>query len=237
MLAPIVTENSWFAVNRVDDQAFASITGEVGVGTARAEDFIALCGDAEKIHLLIDSPGGDSFSAFELFRFLSTRNATTEIIGRACSAAGLIFLGGRHRRMASNATLMFHDCRVFCYGNTDKLLADACSLETYNRHISQIIQAATHLPASLTNQLLNGGDWYFTPEQAKKGKLCHEIFDPPAPATTSTRAAAPSACSVTEDEALVRDWLAAMGPITVANREKFTETLRHWLTFSVREAV
>lgn len=85
----------------------------------------------KKLRLLINSPGGYVFEAFEIYNMIKDYpgDVIAEITGMAASAAAYLTLGADEIRVHKNSTLMFHKSWNFVIGNSDELLKNAMILD------------------------------------------------------------------------------------------------------------
>lgn len=80
-------------------------------------------GDSKKIHMRINSGGGDVFEATAIYNMLVKHDAEVivEIEGVAASAATLIAMAGNEVRISENAHFMIHAASGIAWGNADEL--------------------------------------------------------------------------------------------------------------------
>lgn len=102
-------------------------------GGASAETFVRalLSLSAPRVHVHINSPGGDAFAGIAMANAI--RNYPGEVIvhvdGIAASAAGFLVASAPRAIMAMGAMIMVHKSWTFAIGNSDDLMAQAAVLE------------------------------------------------------------------------------------------------------------
>jgi len=87
-----------------------------------------------KIHLRINSPGGEMYHGAAIVSAISRCKAEVHTWndGIAASMAALIWAAGHERHMAKNATLMFHSGLWVCFGNPKDMRDCADTLDKMN---------------------------------------------------------------------------------------------------------
>ena len=210
------------------------IAGEIGLTGATAGELLAAVGDAAEVHISIDSIGGDSNAAFEIYDGLAGRNVTVEVVGNCFSAAVTIALAGSRIRMRRDALLMIHAARLFVFGTPDVLECAARRLHRLNARLLALIgQRTEQLAATVFAWLAK--DSYFTAPEALAAGLVDEITEaPPAPVADAGRPEGPES-GPTEDEAFLHSILNAMGNVQVHSKAALARELNAWLAYRVQE--
>jgi ATP-dependent protease ClpP protease subunit len=233
---------SWFSVRIVDGVAHVHITGEVGIVSRPWQDLVADCDGAKDIKLFIDSSGGNTVAAVEIFHALSGRVSETTILNRCFSAALPIALAGKKIRMERQARMLLHVPHTFLYGDEEQMLCAAGRLQKYSAYLKKIIMERTELSETVVAGWLNGADVYFTAEQACAYGLADEIFDAPklAPCAASVSSATTPGTvqnfpTWTEDEKFIYEMLFCAGRVTVRNRVDFMRELSAWAAYNTDE--
>jgi ATP-dependent Clp protease protease subunit len=87
--------------------------------------------DAKRIHVHINSPGGDVFAGLAIANAIQQHPARiiTHVDALAASIASIIAIAGDFVRMSDNAFLMIHDPFTFAIGNASELRKQADLLD------------------------------------------------------------------------------------------------------------
>lgn len=122
---------NWYSIQAKDegDEKVVEIRiyDEIGFWGTTAKAFTdrldQITGDATRILVSINSPGGNVFDAFAIYNALARHKlpVTTRVDGVAASAASLIFMAGGDRVMPENAMLMIHNAWTVAVGTADEL--------------------------------------------------------------------------------------------------------------------
>jgi len=117
-----------------------SYGGWWGVSSKEVAQALDLLGDAERIVVRVNSPGGESSEGRAIMNLLRAHNAeiTTVVDGAAYSAASYIALAGSDRVMSSGATMMIHDTSTFLYVNAEGARKAAEILDTLSNSGSEL---------------------------------------------------------------------------------------------------
>jgi len=235
MPAPVkLAAPAWFGVQRIGPKALVRICGEVGLTGQTAAELLAAVADVGEIEISIDSIGGDSAAALEIYDGLAGHDVTVEIVGNCFSAATTIALAGRTIRMRRDATLMIHAARIFAFGDTDTLECAARRMARTNARLHALIAGRTEQPAEVVSGWL-AKDSYFTAPEALCAGLIDEIVEPPpTPEVVADSSEAPEA-GPTDDERLILAMLSAMGSIRVRSKAELARSLSAWLVHRVTE--
>lgn len=232
---PEIISNRWFSVQRDGNEAYAHFFGEVGIGAGTAEDFVDELGDAKKIHVNLNTVGGDSDQAWAIHDALASKDVSTAIVGRCYSAGIPIFLSGSDRQISSAGCCMIHPPRTWILGCRSELENAAARIGTLNERLHNLLVEKTGQPESVVAGWMDGGDHYLTPAEVVTAGLAHEIFTPRSTPATSTTLASPSASGPTSDERFFYDLLAATGILEVRSRERFGIALGEFFCHNVKE--
>ena len=152
------------------------IYGDIGESwweeTVTAKSFISELNalDVDAITVRIASIGGSVPDGVAIYNALKRHKArvTTCVDSIAYSIASLIAMAGDEREMADNALMMIHAPWTYTGGNAAELRMTADLLDTYAKAMATSYAAATGLTAAdvMSNWLTDGGDHYFTAEDA-----------------------------------------------------------------------
>lgn len=88
----------------------------------------------DRLHVRIDSPGGDVYSCLTMINALKTvKNLTTENMGIAASCAAVLFMLGDDRIAHSASQFLFHRAWTIALGNAPQLRDAADSTEHFDK--------------------------------------------------------------------------------------------------------
>ena len=167
----------WFAVTITGDTAHVFIFGQIG-WTRDYRELLARVASAKDIRLTINSLGGNTAVALELFHALQGRVSEARIIERCWSAAVPVALAAKHIAIERAATVMLHQPCVSAYGTADQLIHAANHLKKCGAFLRKMLIERTELPEKIVGAWLHGAtDSYFSSEQAVAVSLADSIFD------------------------------------------------------------
>ncbi|OJU91020.1 MAG: peptidase S14, partial [Burkholderiales bacterium 66-5] len=159
---------------------FGLIGGAVSADTIRAQ--LASLTPGTTLSVEINSEGGSVQEAIAIFNTLSTWSAPVEvtITGWALSAATIVAMAGSRIRMHATSLMMVHAPWLSAAsGNAQELRQHADALD----QVAQTMRAAyrrTQQSADVINRWLDGGDHWFTADQALDAGLIDEVIEAPA---------------------------------------------------------
>jgi ATP-dependent protease ClpP protease subunit len=135
------------------------------------------------VPVLIDSYGGSVYGCLDMISYVknSPIPVDTIVCGKAMSAGAILFGMGRNRYMAENATIMLHDASMMTGGKNEEIKSDAKELDRLNTLIFKLLaQNCGHKEDYFVKLLHDKGhaDWFLTPKDAKKHKICTNIHVP-----------------------------------------------------------
>ena len=128
------------------------------------------------IRLLIHSYGGDLDYMWGLIDAIET-SATpvyTVNVGRACSAASLIFMAGKKRLMMPRSSVLIHEGSASMSGDATKVLDATDSYRKELKKMKEYIEARTSIPAKLLNKKRNN-DWEIDAAFCLENGVCDVI--------------------------------------------------------------
>lgn len=142
----------------------------------------------DKVVVHINSPGGSLFDSIAMFNILRQHAGEVETVceGIAASAASVVFMAGKTRKIYDNAMLMIHAPFLgYTEGDADDLQKDADMLRNCEENIYRIYSSITG------NSREKVATWckeekYFMAEEAKEEGFATEVIEVPE---TETRAA------------------------------------------------
>ncbi len=139
---------TWFTIKALaDDSAEISIFDEIGMWGVSAKDFINDFRkvNAQKVTLLINSPGGSVFDGLAIYNVLrqSKADVTVKVMGLAASAASFIAMAGKKIVMPKNAFMMVHNPISGIFGNSDEMRKWADTVDKFTLSLIGIYAART----------------------------------------------------------------------------------------------
>lgn len=148
-----------------------------------AEDFAMLHARAvgngiKKIHLRINSAGGDVFAGNAIYNLM--KSSPIEVItyndGMAASMGGMIFLCGNKRKMAKSAMFMRHNPSGGCHGEAGDMRKCADLLDKIAGVMADEYRSITGEDIETVKASMAKTEWY-TSEEALKLGLVDEIYN------------------------------------------------------------
>lgn len=130
----------------------------------------------DEITIKVNSGGGDVFQGFAILSAIEDAETTIhiDVVGMAASMAFGIVLAGDRRTARNHAMLMSHPASVDQPedeqdDDTKKLLKDI------NAAFSRLIKARTNMSKDDIDAIFNGGDTWFTAQEAKDHGIIDEV--------------------------------------------------------------
>lgn len=150
--------------------------GEVVTATAFRRELSQCTGE---LAVLINSPGGDTFAAADIYTALreysqSRGRVTCYITGIAASAASLIAVAGDVVRISNVGMMMIHDPWTVTIGNAGELREMADVLDTVRDAVAAAYVAKTHKSAAEIREMMARTS-YMTADQAISEGFADEI--------------------------------------------------------------
>lgn len=192
--------------------------------------------DADRYHLMINSPGGNAQAGFALYQALKGKDVVVTITEKCMSAAVIPLCAARHVRMERSATLMLHEPLTTVYGKRRDLLEHAEKLEDMAELSVRLFSDKTGASRDRIRNLMLA-DTYLTAEAAVRLGFADEIFDmAPVDLADELPEVAGNAPAVDESKAkLLIELLQALGPIETADRPKLHRELSAWFAQNIHE--
>lgn len=136
---------------------------EIGPWGVSAKDFKAAL-DAVKtkaIVLRINSPGGDVFDGYAMYKAVKDHPATVSVIidGLAASAASFVAMGGDTVTMKEPALMMIHRAWTLAIGNAEDMTETANLLGKVDGQIADVYAAKSGKPAAEMLALMSAETW------------------------------------------------------------------------------
>lgn len=168
---------SWFTIKaKAADTVEIDIFDEIGSYGVSTKSFIAAlraAGDAKKITLNLDSPGGACNDGFTIYDAITATKATitANVIGLAASMASVIMLAAKTIRIAENGRVMIHRVTGGAYGNADDLDAAAEVTKKFEDRIVALYVKRTGKAEDAIREFMKAdlGTWFFGQEAVDAG--------------------------------------------------------------------
>lgn len=134
----------------------------------------------EDVEIFINSYGGEVFEAFAIYNTIRNYpgNITTIIKGVAASAAGIIYLAGKVKKVFKNSTFMAHEPWLITYGEGDILISRGNMLNGINDILVADLEAYTGKSEAEVRKALKNEIWLVGWEQIADAGLADELMDP-----------------------------------------------------------
>lgn len=153
---------------------------DIGFWGTNADDFrreLTNIGDDGPLLVRINSGGGDPFDAVAISNLLAARgNVTTQVDGIAASAASIILMGGKTRKMASNAWVMIHNPSIMVSGQEGDLALAIRRLATVRSSLVDTYSKRTGKTKDEVGAWMDAETW-FNGEEAKAANVVDEVTD------------------------------------------------------------
>lgn len=182
-------------LNESTDEAVIEIYGQIGYeGWDREDDENTarlMSGELDRIKALnakritvkINSLGGDVNHALAIHDLLAEHPAlvTTQINGLCASAATIVAMAGKERRMSKNALFLIHQCSAYVgRANQEQLAQELETQKTVNGRMLDIYTAACNGKEAEISELLkanNGLGKWLTATEAKDFGFVTDIYN------------------------------------------------------------
>ena len=182
-------------LNENTDEAVIEIYGQIGYeGWDREDDENTarlMSGELDRIKTLnakritvkINSLGGDVNHALAIHDLLAEHPAlvTTQINGLCASAATIVAMAGKERRMSKNALFLIHQCSAYVgRANQEQLAQELETQKTVNGRMLDIYTAACNGKEAEISELLkanNGLGKWLTATEAKDFGFVTDIYN------------------------------------------------------------
>lgn len=173
---------SWYVINQGDGgEAEIRIYEDIGLFGVSAKQFADDIEQisAKRIHIRINSYGGEAFDGIAIHNALKAHPAKVviHVDGIAASAASIIAMSGDEIHMASNAFLMIHEARGGVMGEAGDMRQYADMLDKLNDAIAGTYQARAGKNRKYWRGKMAEESW-FSAEEAKSEQLIDAIEEP-----------------------------------------------------------
>lgn len=183
-------------------------TGEGNPATRFVRDFKELELKYSRINIHINSVGGTLYDGLPIYNCIkySPREVHTYIDGSAMSMAAIIALGGSKVHACKSSILMVHAPSGCLCGNARDMRSEADMLDKFAKTLVAAVSTKCGKDeASVTKELFDYNDHFFTPEEAKAYGLVDEIESSEAVLPDSLKAKDLSSLKREEIEDAYRD--------------------------------
>ena len=184
-------EQHYFNIKESDTEAVIEVYGTIGESwwdegvtfQGVSDQLKDIAKGTKKVLVKINSYGGDvndALAIFELLRSMGDR-VTTECVGFCASAATIIAMAGKVRRMSSYGLFLVHKCWGGIVGNENELEAELEAQRKVNEAILKVYQDVTGTDKAKLEELMNrnngNGEWLNVDEAMDYGFITEAIKD------------------------------------------------------------
>ncbi len=186
---PLINSSGNHCIQTFDDFANVWVNGDIEkksfdplIEFIIAANFSNSFADCKVINIIIDSEGGDLFSAIRMMEVFDSSIIPIRTIGlgQVCSAALLLLMAGHERWASRFSSLLSHNA-TFNYPNFSTRVNDrshAKNLDIVARNILQIYEKYTQKNLKyIKKHLITDFDVFLTPEEALHHGLIDGIID------------------------------------------------------------
>jgi len=166
--SPTAEGRQWYAIHNADipEVYIFDAIGEFGV---RAAEFIEELREikAQKVHLRVNSPGGNVFEALAIYNAIRRHKATFEafVDGVAASAASFVVMAADKVLMSPHSQLFIHDAHGLALGNAGDMREMADFLDKASDNIAAIYAERTDSTVAEWRERMKAESW-FSDEEA-----------------------------------------------------------------------
>lgn len=127
----------------------------------------------------INSYGGEVAQGLAIYNLLKgyAGNVTTLCDGFACSAASVIFMAGKQRKMPRSSLLMIHNAWSYAYGDSNELKKVAEDLEKITQPSIEIYKAVSNLSEDTIKEMMDAETWITADEAFEYGFATQIVED------------------------------------------------------------
>lgn len=181
---PQVQPRQWFRISNAapdkpgepaDLYIFDEIGGWFGVTASELVTELRQV-TADRLHVHLNSPGGNVFDAIAIYNALRTHKAavTTYVMGLAASAASFIAMAGDRVVMRAHSQMMIHDAQGFAMGGSSVMSDLADLLERQSNNIAGIYADRAGGDVEQWREAMRKETWYSDTEAVAAG-LADEV--------------------------------------------------------------
>ena len=184
-------EKHYFNIVENEQQVIVEVYGTIGESwwdegvtfKSVSDQLKDIATGTKSVLVRINSYGGDvndALAIYELLRSMGDR-VTTECVGFCASAATIIAMAGRVRRMSSYGLFLVHKCSSGAWGNENDLEAELEAQRKVNDRIIKLYQDVTGTDRDKLEELMNedngNGIWLNVDEAIEYGFITEAIPD------------------------------------------------------------
>lgn len=139
---------------------------------------LAAMGELEKLHVYVNSPGGDVFAGFSIYNAIkmSAAEVVAHVDGLAASAASIICMAADKIIMPKSATMMIHNASSIACGGKERLRKVADELERIDGQIADIYANRCGIDKKTAEDMMSAETW-MSGEEAYAAGFCDEVED------------------------------------------------------------
>jgi ATP-dependent Clp protease protease subunit len=145
-------------------------TGEGTTAKAFAEDLKA-AGSVSKIHLRVNSPGGNVFDGLAIYNTLLSHGATVtaQVDGLAASIASVIIMAASEISMGDNAMMMIHNPSTLISGDSNDMRKMAETMDKVKTSMITAYRRHTRKSSDQIGALMDAETWMTAGETVDNG--------------------------------------------------------------------
>lgn len=134
--------------------------------------------EGKDLTVRINSYGGEVAQGLAIYNLLKTYpgSVTTLCDGFACSAASVIFMAGKQRKMPRSSLLMIHNAWTYASGDANALRKAADDIEIVTQPSIEIYKAVSNLSEEEIKEFMDDEKW-ITADEALAWGFATEIVE------------------------------------------------------------
>jgi len=146
-------------------------TGEGTTAKSFAEDLKAAGGGIRKIHLRVNSPGGNVFDGLAIYNTLLSHGATVtaQVDGLAASIASVIIMAASEISMGDNAMMMIHNPSTLIAGDSNEMRKMADTMDKVKTSMITAYRRHTRKSSDQIGALMDAETWMTAGETVDNG--------------------------------------------------------------------
>jgi ATP-dependent Clp protease protease subunit len=133
----------------------------------------------EPIHIMINSPGGDTYSGFGLATMIKASKTPiyTYCVGSAMSSAFVVFIAGHKRFTYKGSTFLYHQLSHSCWNKLNNLNRAIEFDNKLQENIDKFIRENTKITEIQMKDINEKNhDWYITADESLELGIVDEIL-------------------------------------------------------------
>lgn len=170
---PFAKQNVEFNAKADGDEVTLTIYDEIGGWGVSARDVSAALNDGvyKRVHVRLNSPGGDVFAGFAIYNLLREYGAKVIVTvdGLAASAASIIAMAGNEVRMGDGAFMMIHNAWALGVGDHAEMLSLSKTLKKIDGELAKIYSKRTEIEESAIAKMMAAETWLTADEAIAQG--------------------------------------------------------------------